>query len=220
MNDISYVIVACYPDKGMKSYGSKSLMTFNNKKLLEYQIAAIQKFHNKKSNHEILVVSDFESLKIQKIFNTLQVLETKNNNPVFVGCERALYKNVVFIDYGCIINHKTLKCLDLSDLSEIVCVQKYSHGKLDVGCINLNNNLHMFFDLPDNQFCNIFYLAENDTNKILNNPTYTKENLLYFEIINMLTNQNSKIHLKYTDNSNYIYFNNMRQKNAINKFFK
>ena len=37
MTGITYAIIACYIDKGMKSKGSKCLMEFNKKKLLDYQ---------------------------------------------------------------------------------------------------------------------------------------------------------------------------------------
>lgn len=218
MNNISYVILACYPDKGMKSYGSKALMVFDEQKLLDYQISVIKKLHNNKQNYEIIVICDFDSSRIQKHFGDIKVIELKNNNPIYNGCQYSLYKDILFIDYGCVFNTKTFKNMHFLS-SEILCVNKYNHGKLDIGCIKNQNNFHMFYDLPENKFCNIFYISKQHTEEILKNDQYSKSNLLYFEILNMLNNTN-KINITYTDNNNYIYFNNMRQKNAINKFIK
>jgi hypothetical protein len=75
----------------------------------------------------------------------------------------------------------------------------------------------MFFDLPKNKFCNIFTINKEDNHKINNNKNFQKNNLLYFEFYNLLIKLESKISPVYSTNQ-FIYFNNMRQKNAINKF--
>lgn len=218
MNNISYVIMACYPDKGMKSHGSKSLMTFNNNKLLDYQLSVIKQLHHKKDNYEIILVCDFDILKTQKYFSDkVKIIQSDKFNPVYTGASAAKYANVLFIDYGCIFDKEIIQQLTKDYYSKILCVKKYKHGKLDVGCIQTDESLHFFFDLPNNKFCNMFYLIETDLRAIITNKKYGIYNLLYFEILNMLNN-NNQIKIAYADNMNFIYFNNMRQKNAINKF--
>ena len=70
MKHITYVILACYADKGMKSLGSKGLMVFQNKKLLEQMTLqkAAQKAQNKRDRQE----------KQQEIFDRQSQLLAKN----------------------------------------------------------------------------------------------------------------------------------------------
>lgn len=214
MNDISYVIIACYPDKGMKSHGSKGLIKFENKSLLDHQISWIKKY----SNQDIIIIADFDIQKLHKHFdNTVQVINSEQKNPIGVCCEKFDDKKLCFIDYGCIFDKKILSSLKC-ETSEIVCIKKNTKNtNLDVGCtINDGYIENMFLDLPNNKFCNIFTIAQNDA-KIIRN-TLKNNNLLYFEIINLLIDSGSKIKPVYLDN--FLYFNNMRQKNAINKFIK
>jgi len=220
MNNITYAIIACYPDKGMKSYGSKSLMSFNNIQLLDYQISTIHRMHKIKHNYEIIVICDFDFSKIDKLFNhKARIIQLSDNNSVFTACSEASYKNIIFIDYGCVFNQKILENLLKEQTAQILCIKKYDHGKLDVGCLNNQNNIYMYLDLPDNKFCNMFCLLESNIMDILSNQIrYSVKNLLYFEIINMLVEDGHKIQISYANTDGYIYFNNMGQKNAIKKF--
>lgn len=222
MNNTCYAILACYPDKGMKSYGSKSLMTFNNTKLLDHQINTIKSFNKKNDNYEIIVISALDTTKLQKNFNQAKIINCNEYNPVYTAALSTNYENIVFIDYGCVFNEKTLSSIRY-DTSSVLCSSNSKDSSLDIGCIVDNSSLkimNMFFDLPDNKFCNIFHINKNDLVKITSNITYSIKNLLYFEIINMLINNDSIFEISYTTNNNFIYFNNMRQKNAISKFFK
>lgn len=222
MKDISYVIIACYPDKGMKSYGSKGLMVFNNKRLLDYQIDLINKSQNIKNNYEIIILCDFDIQKIYKNYNKKIRVEFLNKqNPIHKAAQIAKYNNILFIDYGCLFHISVIKNIN-TDNSNIICVKDHKISKLDIGCIiDKNKTLqHMFFDLPDNKFCNMFLISGRDRNKILSNNIYHRYNLLYFEILNQLKNDGSIIDVNYIQNNKFIYFNNMRQKNGISKFIK
>lgn len=221
MNNISYIILACYPDKGMKSHGSKSLMIFNNQKLLDHQIKAIHNFNKKNTSYEIIVISSFDTIKIQKNFHKIKVVNCLEHNPIYTGCLQAKYKKIVFIDYGCVFNEKTLSSIKF-DNSSILCLPSTKDSAIDVGCVSdqSSNLINMFFDLPNNKFCNIFYINEYGTNKIISDIKYSIKNLLYFEIINMLVSTNEIFKISNINSNNFIYFNNMRQKNAITKFYK
>lgn len=224
MNNVSYVILACYPDKGMKSYGSKSLMLFNSKRLLDYQINVINNINKYNKNYEIIIISSFETAKLQKIFSDVRVINCDNTNPVHLACNKSIYPNLLFIDYGCVFNEKVLLNMDKDNSSSVLCMNgSKGVSNLEIGCIidqQTSDLINIFFDLPENKFCNIFYVVEKDKNKILEKKIYQTTNLLYFEIINILINDNTNFKVRYTNNNNYIYFNNMRQKNAINKFIK
>lgn len=218
MMETSYVIIACYPDKGMKSYGSKSLIDFNKKKLLQYQIDIIKK--HSLSNSEIVVISDFETQKITKYFaDQALIVPLEASNPIYTGCEKAQYKNIVFIDYGCVFKYGIIKKIATS--SAVVCSNNARSSKLDVGCLVEDNKLkHIFLDLPNHRFCNIFSICEQDKFKILQNKDFGYFNLLSFEIINMLVDSGSKFDIHDIKQEDFIYFNHMRQKNAVTKFIK
>lgn len=223
MNNISYVIIACYPDKGMKSYGSKALMLFNNQRLLDYQIANIHKSQNQKHNYEIIIISDFDTQKISKLYSSkAHVVGLNNQNPIHRGIENATYKNILFMDYGCVFDYSILKNISTGE-SSIMCVQNQKANKLEIGCIvdtNTQTLQHMFFDLPENKFCNIFFISSDDSTKIKNNSDYQLNNLLCFEIINKLKADGSSIRIISVPNNKFLYFNNMRQKYGISKFIK
>lgn len=217
MTSISYVIVACYPDKGMKSYGSKSLLEFSKKKLLQYQIECIRSIHN--INYEIIVISDFETNKLQKYFGEqAKIVCLQDKNPIYLGCELAKHSHIVFIDYGCLFNRHILKHL-LKD--SCIITNNNKNLKLDVGCITEKNIVkHMFFDLPEHRFCNIFSITSENKNKILQVRGFDYFNLLSFEIINMLIDLGGRFKLYSVDSSDFLFFNHMRQKNAVSKFIK
>lgn len=217
MHEISFVILACYPDKGMKSCGSKGLLDFGKKKLLQYQLDAIQK--NKPTDSEILVISDCDTFKIKKLFHTQsKIIPLENYNPIYTGCLYAKYKKIVFIDYGCIFKSGTIK-KNIYDKSCVLCVDK--QPKLDIGCIVEKNQIqHIFYDLPDNKFSKIFSLCEQDKKKILLNNNLSYFNLLPFEIINSLIETGSVFDINHIKSEDFMYFNHMRQKNDVTKFIK
>lgn len=220
MNNITYAIMACYPDKGMKSYGSKGLFSFNSKKIFEYQFEWIIS-HNKAKDYEIILICDFDYSKIKKILDPkINIYLTNNFNPVYIACSKALYDEVVCVDYGCLFKPKVLDEI-AQDSSSILCTKNTEDYFLDSGCIIKNDIIeHIFLDLPENKFSNIFSISKKDKQKILNNKKFQYFNLLYFEIINMLIDSGSIIKAKMIDHKDFLYFTQMRQKNAINKFIK
>lgn len=216
---ITYIIIGCYPDKGMKSYGSKSLMVFSNKKLLEHQIETIRKSHSNKDNYEIVVICDFDIQKVTKYFPKIKIIKLNDTNPIYQGCLLARYDNVCFIDYGCVFEPSSIQYKE--EVSKILCTKNNKNNKLEIGCVSEKNIVkHMFFDLPDHKFCNIFFLCQEDKKHILNNKDCSRHNLLYFEILNTLISSGVSIKISDIDTNKFIFFNNMRQKNAINRFIK
>lgn len=214
--DDIYIIVACQPDKGIKSYGSKGLIYFKDRRLLEHQIEWIRK-NNHKS--KICIIADFDYYKIHKNIIDIEIIYANGKNPVSMCCSLFKNKNLCFIDYGCVFKSSELLNFTFQN-SEILCCKKdnNSYANLEIGCTISNNSIeHMFFDLPKNKFCNIFTINKKDNMKINNNNIFQKNNLLYFEFFNLLIHFGSVISPVYTT-TNFLYFNNMRQKNAINNF--
>lgn len=218
MNKHYYIIVACYPDKGMKSCGSKGLLCFHNKKLIEHQISWIK---NIELTSEIIVIADFDYAKINKLLSesNIRVLHSDGKNPILQCCELFSDGDLCFIDYGCVFDSKVLLDFKFQE-SEVLCIKDTTQSNnLDIGCTIQDGYIeYMFFDLPKNRFTNIFTITQADIAK-LKKINDLHNNLLYFEILNILIKHNSIIKPKYISN-NFIYFTHMRQKNAINKFIK
>lgn len=220
MSSITYAIMACYPDKGMKSQGSKGLLSFDEKKLFEHQLEWIKK--NNKNNYEIILVCDFDIYKIKKtLTHKISIYEIEDHNPIFTACNYAKYEKIIFIDYGCVFKPKILSDIKQNNQSSILCLEKNTNDNVDTGCIIVQNRVeHLYLDLESNYFTNIFSLCSEDKQKILGDSKYKNFNLLYFEILNMLISSGSTINSSFIDHKDFIYFTQMRQKNAINKFIK
>lgn len=219
MTKTTYIIIACHIDKGMKSFGSKGLLVFNNKKLLEHQISWIKNKKNK--GNQVIILADFDFPRLQKTFSkTTRVINNNNANPIYNGCSLADNNNICFIDYGCLFHGSVIDKLDKCKKSTIVTTN--SSKDLDVGCIvNKNYNIeHMFIDLPDNKFCNMFLLSSDDISKVKTDLFFQRKNLLYFESLNRLVETGSQIDILNLKQKDFFYFNNMRQKNAISRFIK
>jgi hypothetical protein len=216
MNNISYIILACHIDKGMKSFGSKGLLEFQQKKIFDYQIEWIENNHH--HNYEIIIVSNFDTVKIQKGMGGIVKVINSDTNPILTGCNESKYDTVVFIDYGCLFNPNILKKFKNLKSNYIITVDDSS---LDIGCITTNNKIsHIYLDLPDNKFTNMFLLNRISKDEIINNAFYDRANLLYFETLNNLINNGNLIENISIDKKDFLHFKHMDQKNAINKFVK
>jgi hypothetical protein len=221
---ITYAILACYVDKGMKSKGSKSLIEFGNQKLLEYQIDKIKKANKNSKSYDIIVITNFEYTKIARSFhNQVYVYNLEDGvNPIAKACDVSKYKDIFFIDYGCLYTKEIVNIRQTKDNDgSVVFVTKNKNVKLDIGVLLNDNNTakHLFFDLHDKKFTNMFFLCENDVNHIKATKKMHQENLMYFEIINYLIEYHkSNMSTINIDGNMFMYFNHMRQKNGISKF--
>lgn len=217
MNNVSYIILACHTDKGMKSFGSKGLLEFQQKKIFDYQIDWINR--NNKEEYEIIIVSNFDTQKIQKGLShkNIRIIDC-NTNPIYSACIESKYNYLIFIDYGCLFDPKIFKKIKHKDSNYIFTV---NDSTLDVGCILQDNYInHIYLDLPNNKFSNMFMLNHNAKKHIINNKFYTRSNLLYFETLNYLISNGNTIENISIEKRDFLYFKHMDQKNAINKFIK
>lgn len=221
--NITYAILASNIDKGMKSKGSKGLIEINNKRIFEHQINNIISAQpSKHTDYEILIITSFEKEKIEKcVGNKAKVFsQKKSKNTVACACEFSVYDNVFFIDYGCLYSTKFIQNF-LNFTKPFIVISKNKKNKLPIGIACEKNYVeNMFFDLSNNLFANMFLLNKNQKTIINNNKKLHRKNLLEFEIINSLIETGEKINYFQASNSDYIYFNNMRQKNEISKFLK
>lgn len=215
MIDCEFIIVACQPDKGMKSHGSKGMLSFNNKRLFDHQINWI-----KNISDNINIIADFDFNKVSKLKSKVNVIDAEGYNPILKCCQKFNNKHLCFIDYGCVFSYNILNKLTFKN-TEIICIQDATpKNNLDIGCTITNDYIeYMFFDLPKNKFCNIVMIHKKDCEYINTNIDNMNNNLLSFEIINRIIQNGSVVKPVFIRN-NFLYFNNMRQKNAINRFIK
>jgi choline kinase len=221
--DTTYVILACNIDKGMKSKGSKGLIEINNNKIFDYQINNIMlAYKNKSISYEIIIITNFEKEKTEKyIADKARVFgPKKNKNTIVSACELAKYDNIFFIDYGCLYSTSFIKKFT-KPTNPFILISKDKRNKLEIGVLcNKTSVENMFFDLSNKLFANIFLLNKKQKSIIINNKQLHRKNLLEFEVLNSLIDYGEVLNYVQTSNEEYIYFNNMRQKNEISKFLK
>ena len=226
MNKITYSIIGCYPDRGMKSYGHKSLIQFLDQTIIDYQIQQINKVHNKKySDYEIIIITDGYADKILKHINhtynqkNIKCLNNKQYNPIYQVCLESNYSDILYIDYGCLFDSKLIKDMINNTKSTILCIKDKKINHLNVGClIEQNRLIHMFLDIVSNKFTNMFLIKKNEKEYIIKNEKLHRKNFLYFEIINSLLDDDRYIDYTFVSNKSFFYFNHMRQKNGTIKF--
>jgi len=223
---ITYAILACYVDKGMRSKGSKSLIEFDKKKLLEYQLDRINSANKRnKTEYEILLVSNFQFAKIKKNFSDqINVIEMEQDtNPVATVCKKSKYDTILFIDYGCVYTKQIIKNITQKDNALIVTTNQNNNNNLEVGvfCENKNHNVrHLFYGIEKNKFTNMFLLNKTSKHKLLSDKKTHRKNLMYFEILNYLIEKGVDIENYSLEKDSFVYFNNVRQTNGISKFIK
>jgi choline kinase len=221
--NITYAIIACNIDKGMKSKGSKGLIEINNRKIFDYQINNIILANkNKPINYEIIIITSFEKEKTEKYLSNRAAVYSpkKNKNTIISACEIAKYDNIFFIDYGCLYSVSFINKFATIKKPFIV-ISKDKKNKLEIS-VSCNQHFveNMFFDLSNKLFTNIFLLNQRQKSIIVNNKQLHRKNLLEFEILNTLIDSGEVIGYFQANNDEYLYFNNMRQKNEISRFFK
>jgi hypothetical protein len=227
MNKTTYCIIGCHPDRGMKSYGHKSLIQFGNKSIIDYQIKQINKVHNQKyQDYEIIIITNSYIDKLLKHISrynqpNIRCINNNKYNPVYQACVESVFANILFIDYGCLFNSSLIEKIMNNNMSTIACSKDRDFLALSVGCLIENNKLiHMFLDIVSNKFTNIFSIKNHEKNYIINNQKLHRKNFLYFEIINMLLDDNINIDYSFVSKTSFFYFNHMRQKHGTTQFIK
>lgn len=193
---IHVIIPSAGIGRRMKSYGCKSLLTINNKKLIDIQI------HNINSvfpNNEIILITGFDSDRL--INNSPEdIIKIENekyydNNVVksiSIGLRATKNNEHVLIIFGDILfNIQSLKEIKISQSSLIISNTMEDN---EVGCnINAKGNLeYMMFDLP-NKWGHILYLTGKELTlfkKIIWNKKTEKK--FCFEIINEVINNGGR----------------------------
>lgn len=189
---ISVIIPCAGMGNRMKSYGPKCLIEFKNQPIIEKQLHYI---HTYLHNPEIIVVSGFESSKIDAALRHKRNLKVAHNpnwensnviSSIHVGLNYASHKNVLIIYGDLIFNAWTLKAP--FGISSLLLLDSYGlMKKEEVGVItNKNMVVGLMYDIPD-KWAQITYFTGKELEglyKYCQNPN--NHNKFGFEAINSI----------------------------------
>ena len=193
---ISVVILCDLPGYRMKSYGPTSLVSINNKCLIDLQIDAIKKTF---SNYEIILCVGFDSEKIYKYVRSkykninIRLVE----NQIFNSCNscegarlainNTLNDKILILDGSLLIHKKTLINIDTTKICALI--EKHPSENLEVGInINAENKAQHFSFGAYRTWSELIYIngidAIENIRKFLNNDESKKK--FIFEAMNDL----------------------------------
>jgi len=198
---ISFIITCPYYDMGIKSLGSKCLLSTKRKKIIEKQCYAIERFCSGE-DHEIILVNSIEHIKTQKFIEKklpqikYVYIDSDNINyagSFIKGLGLAKYPNVINIECGLVISSSSIKYLKTTNTDiSVGCITNKHKQNLDIelGCtIEQNNISNMFFGL-EHKYIGIFYIGENVKHFILDNYDFdSNKNKFMFELVNNCISQ-------------------------------
>ena len=198
---ISFIITCPYYDMGIKSLGSKCLLSTKRKKIIEKQCYAIERFCGDE-DHEVILVNSIEHIKTQKFIEKklpqikYVYIDSDNINyagSFIKGLGLAKYPNVINIECGLVISSSSIKYLKTANTDiSVGCITNKHKQNLDIelGCtIEQNNISNMFFGL-EHKYIGIFYIGENVKHFILDNYDFdSNKNKFMFELVNNCISQ-------------------------------
>lgn len=215
-NPISIVVLSTLPDSGIKSLGSKSLLTFKNQYLIEYQIHTIQSAL-KNIDHEIIIMCGFDCNRVYKTLSPLMKklnirLFKENNDPnlnfggsFLRSLEYIRYNQVLSINYGVLFRKNVIQNLINNNLNNVIGIAKNHplNDNIKIGChLEQNNVINLFYNLGQNKYLDINFWSPDIIEYIKKNLSFDDhKNKFIFEIVNLLNNYNHKfvcsnIHMK------------------------
>lgn len=193
---ISFIITCPYYDNGIKSLGSKCLLSIKRKKIIEKQCYAIEKFC-KNIEHEVILVNSIEHNKTQKFIErklpkvkyVYANYENINYAGSFIkGLQLAKYSNTINIECGLVISQKSISDLKINDTDiSVGCItEKHKQNTdIDLGCTIDNDNIKNIFFGLENKYIGISYINDAVKSFVLDNCEFdNNKNKFLFEIIN------------------------------------
>lgn len=221
---ISVVLLCDSPGYRMKSYGPLSLVTINNKKLIDIQISAIKEQF---PNFELIVCLGFDSEKVCRYVRT----KYKNINIRFVenqlynvsnSCEslRLSLNNIcnnkiLICDGNLLLNSKCLSYIDTE--KSCALIEKKSCETLEIGLnIDKDNNIQHFSFGATQTWSEILFLNGHDITETLRKiiVNYDSKTRFIFEAINELINMKYELR-SILNQSKIMKINNIKTYHSI-----
>jgi len=220
---IDVLIIVPEITKGMKSIGSKALLTIKNPiTILDYQISEIQK---SLPLSRITIATGFESEKIKKtidsrhsvnfIYNS-QYKITNQSECLALHLENKAVNKLLIISNGIIFKNIDFQITD-STQSKIFVIDKPKNN-FNIGCSDSEYTEYLFYDLPM-PWSECFFLNSEAISIIKH--LIKKENIsqLYlFELINKLIDNNIKFKKDYIPKKNIMKILNNKDISKAKQF--
>lgn len=214
--NISFIIIASLPIKGMKTVGNVGLLTYNKTTILDKHISNIKEKYPKS---EIVVVGGFEAKKIKKIISKYKNIKfiqhkiTDRSNEVesfYKALSQIKYNKAVVFNVATIFSKILLSKLNLKHKNSCVILNTNKDFNSNLGAIiNKDKKIeNIFYNLP-NKIANIYYL----TNDHIDYAKSIESDILYnkyvFELINLL-NAHQKFSYQNVNLKNHRIITNIR----------
>lgn len=189
--------------KGMKSIGSKSLLTIKKQiSVIDYQI---QSLLNIDKNIDITVCVGFEADKIIPIikkYNVNYIYNDKYKTTNQGYCVKLFFEkyqkpeNLLIINNGILLKTKCIQKNMLDKESKIFILDK-SKENFNLGCSSQENIDYVFYDLPE-VWSECVYFCNQDIKQIQNVCLSKHGYQMYiFEIINEIISKNTIVKKQY-----------------------
>lgn len=194
-NNVSVIIIADEPPKGMKQNGPKPLLEYNGNYLLQYQIGVISELMK---NAEIIVITGFESEKVCKLrkYFSFRVVENVlfNQYSSIEGIRLAMNntrnQKFLFISGDCFFTE--LDIFNVVKQNSIITNRIISNN--NIGAIISEDIITNFsYGLPD-KWTGIMYLEDNAALDFQNYVNQSKNNKnLIHQGLEYIINRNHKV---------------------------
>lgn len=185
----TFIILGAGTGRRMRNYGSKSLLRYKSKKVIEHQTSCIRSYSK---SSDIIFVTGFESDKIVKespdcrlIEN--QLFETTNTvESIRLAVNASLLSNIYLI-HGDIIFSRT--AISIPDRTKAF-IGMNSNGKINPGKVGIshqdNKLLSLSYGLTD-KWSQITYIPAQYFSTLKSQVNKASKNLSTYELINILT---------------------------------
>lgn len=232
-NPVSVVILSTLPDSGIKSLGSKSLLSFKNQYLIEYQINTIRSAL-KNIDHEIIIMCGFDGNRVYKTLSHLTkklniklIKENYDPNLNFGGSflrslEYTRYNQVLSINYGNIFKKNVIQSLINNKTTTIGITKNHPfNDNIKLGChIQDNNVINIFYNLGNNKYLDINYWTPKTIRYIKKHIGFDDhKNKFMFELINLLHEHNFDFKYYENDPKDCIFIDSLKMLNKSKRIF-
>lgn len=224
---ISILILATLPDSGIKSLGSKSLLLYKNKYIIEYQLDTIKQ-SLKGIEHDITIMSGFDSNRLYKTLDpiisgrNIKIIKQNSDGLNFCGSfiqgiEHTKHDNIISINYGSVFKPSIISSLIQQRNTNLVGVSKDHtvNNNLNTGCYFEKNNevLNIFFNLGEYKYLDMNYWSSDTIRYIRSNHSRLNNNFknrFMFEIINYLIDNNHTFKAQHTKISDFVFVDSLK----------
>jgi hypothetical protein len=231
---LSIIILATLPDNGIKSLGSKCLLPFKGRYLIEHQLDIIRSAL-KNTYYDITIMSGFDSQRlcksIQYYCDKFDIKLIKQNNDsqlnfagsFLKGLNYAKYEDIVSINYGALFNKNIITNLVNNTHHNMVSITK-NHSineNIKIGCsLNTTNIINIFYNLGNYKYLDINYWTPKTIRYIKKHIVFDDhKNKFMFELINLLHEHNFDFKYYENDPKDCIFIDSLKMLNKSKRMF-